>query len=264
MRLSGRQDPQCRVSLLSAHACSFDQPDFEGPMLMPMTRLDARFQALRALQAKDGGIIRDGKLYPPAPPEPKLSAIRLVPDVPRKWHVINSEPQHEKTAADALEERGFDVYHPELLRVVAHGRGRVRQVTRPMFPGYLFVHFSRMHDRWGRIFSTVGVRGILMSGAAPAEVSVAAIDGVRRREAEEAADFQRKHKPGDKTIERFRAGELVQVKEGPFEHLLAHVAEANDSDRVMILMQMLGGETKVKLSADVLKRVDELANYAVG
>lgn len=76
------------------------------------------------------------------------------------WYVIQTAPQRELAAAEALRDRGFQVYVPTIRKRV--GRKNVLQA---MFPRYLFVHFwiprreetDSIRDKTGRRMITGAV-----------------------------------------------------------------------------------------------------------
>ena len=59
-------------------------------------------------------------------------------DVTATWHIIETMPAHEQSAAAHLVGRRFGVYLPETEQWEVH-RGHKVKMLRPLFPGYLFV-----------------------------------------------------------------------------------------------------------------------------
>ncbi|WP_316184705.1 transcription termination/antitermination protein NusG [Bradyrhizobium sp. SZCCHNRI1003] len=107
----------------------------------------------------------------------------IVPKVSARWHVIETHPNHERTAAAHLIARRFGVYLPETECDVVR-RGKKVHVTPVMFPGYLFVFVWDIDRHWSRIVSNPGVAGIMTlpdaSGARlPVVMSDALIDYIR-------------------------------------------------------------------------------------
>ncbi|WP_414464656.1 transcription termination/antitermination NusG family protein [Hyphomicrobium sp. DY-1] len=66
-----------------------------------------------------------------------------------------------------LRNQGYEVYVPVLRKQIRHAR-QVREVLRPLFPGYLFARLTHSTMRWRPILSTVGVRSVVcMPSLAP-------------------------------------------------------------------------------------------------
>lgn len=81
------------------------------------------------------------------------------------WIVATTHPQAEVWANHNLCRRGYRTYLP---LYAARCRDPVihtlsRNVIRPLFPGYLFVHHTHASS-WRPIYETPGVRGVLRNG----------------------------------------------------------------------------------------------------
>ncbi|WP_280949183.1 transcriptional activator RfaH [Hyphomicrobium sp. 802] len=97
------------------------------------------------------------------------------------WIAVNVHPNREHTAEMHLRNQGYEVYVPVLRKQIRHAR-QVREVLRPLFPGYLFARLTHSTMRWRPILSTVGVRSVVCMGEAPSVVSRAFIDDLKSRE----------------------------------------------------------------------------------
>ena len=53
------------------------------------------------------------------------------------WYVVMANPRAERLAASSIAELGIEVFLPEYVIRVRHGR-KSQLVHRPLFPGYLF------------------------------------------------------------------------------------------------------------------------------
>src|SRR6185312_3505160 len=90
------------------------------------------------------------------------------------WLVVNTQPNREFLAADNLMTQGYHVYAPVIRKQTRHAR-RVREVLRPLFPGYLFVRRCAAEMRWRPILSTMGVRSVVRHGDEPSQLPEAVI-----------------------------------------------------------------------------------------
>lgn len=84
----------------------------------------------------------------------------IVPGITPLWHVIETHPNHERTAASHLIARRFGVFIPETEETIIR-RGRRLDVTRLMFTGYIFVFVWSIMKHISRIESCPGVARII-------------------------------------------------------------------------------------------------------
>ena len=64
------------------------------------------------------------------------------------WYAVHTRHQHEKIAARILEYRDFEVFLP-LYQSRRRWKDRIKEISAPLFPGYLFVREG--HERWLQI-----------------------------------------------------------------------------------------------------------------
>jgi transcriptional antiterminator RfaH len=122
-----------------------------------------------------------------------------------------------------------------------HAR-RVEHVAAPLFPRYLFVAIDLSTQRWRSIFSTVGVSRLVCSGDTPTPMSDDVIGALKTRE-DESGFVRLLLRPN------FHAGDAVRVLDGVFADCLGLYEGMRDSDRVAILLDLLG--RKVRVTVDV-------------
>jgi transcriptional antiterminator RfaH len=145
------------------------------------------------------------------------------------WACALTEAHRERTAVRFLTMGGYTVYCPML--------GSKRGVT-PLFPGYTFVLIAERG--WWTARGTIGVRSIVGSHIGePARVPDSVIGGLRARE--KNGLIQLPSKPG------LRRGDQVKILTGPFANQLALFDGMKGSERVMVLLQLLGAQQRVEL-----------------
>ena len=163
-----------------------------------------------------------------------------------RWNICLTEPGRDATAAIALQQLAYLVYRPIVMRRVTfieHNRKHVRARPASFFPGYLFVEpggqgFARLRTAEGVKRSTP----LLMRGTEYAVLPEGALEEIRRTEQELFAIGT-----------TFTKGDRVSFKEGPFSGMFATVADVDGDTAVVLLMQMLGCETRVRASVNQLK-----------
>ncbi len=158
-----------------------------------------------------------------------------------RWYVIQSQPNAERKAIAHLERQGFRTYLPRYLKRRRHAR-RVEIVPAPLFPRYLFVAIDLEAQRWRSIFSTVGVSRLVCNGEMPTPIPDHVLGKLRAREDND----------GFVRLERrpsFQAGDRIRVVEGAFADCLGLYEGMRDSDRIAILLDLLG--RKVRVTVDI-------------
>ena len=157
------------------------------------------------------------------------------------WYVVQSHPNAEHRAVVNLERQGFETYLPRYLKRRRHAR-RVDILPMPLFPRYLFVGIDLDMQRWRSIFSTVGVSRLVCNGERPTPIAEHVIGNLKLREDENG--FVRL-----KTPILFRTGDKIRILEGAFADCLGLYDGMKDSERVAVLLDLLG--RKVRVTVDV-------------
>jgi len=165
----------------------------------------------------------------------------------RRWYVVSTQSRGEEKAVCHLQNQGYEVYLPRYLKRRSHAR-KIDWVPAPMFPRYLFVAIDLKHEQWLSVRSTVGVSQIICHGDTPTPIPEGIIDEIRAREDENG--LVRFSSEG-----KFKKGDRVQVIGGAFGDQVGIFDCSDDSRRVFILLDLLGREVKVRLSAETISAV---------
>ncbi|HWP27395.1 MAG TPA: transcriptional activator RfaH [Xanthobacteraceae bacterium] len=156
-----------------------------------------------------------------------------------RWYVVQTQPHCETKAKIHLGRQGFVTYLPRYLRQRRHAR-RCEIVPRPLFPNYLFVAFDIARDRWRSIHSTVGVNHLVMAGEEPAPVPDGVVEEIRGREGRDG--YVVLGLPAGAKI-----GGQVRLIDGIFADTRGILERIVDTQRVAILLQLLGREVRVSV-----------------
>lgn len=169
---------------------------------------------------------------------------RLAQQKPRgEWHALYTRPRHEKAAALVLANKGFDVFLP-LYTTRHQWQDRIKQVTLPLFPSYVFLKGGL--ERWVRIVSTPGVCDFVRFGDQPAVIAVSEIEAIRRFL---NSTFRVEPHPF------LRAGDWVRVKHGPLEGLEGILTRKKNVSRLVLSVEMLGKSAAVEVDAATVERI---------
>lgn len=171
------------------------------------------------------------------------------------WYLVLTKRGAERLAKDNLERQGFTVYLPMHAPPPARPRpGKPVETTpRPFLPGYLFVSFDVHDPKWGRIFSTYGVRSMYTTSGA---------DGRARPRALKNSWFEqlqvreinglivRPHQ--DQVRSPYEAGAAVSYHMNKTD-LDAVFLEPLDGKRVAILVSLLGRDSRQIVDVALVK-----------
>jgi transcriptional antiterminator RfaH len=118
-----------------------------------------------------------------------------------------------------------------------------RSCTPPLFPGYLFVWVVRgwWDARW-----SPGVVRLIMDGLLPARVPDAVISGIRSRERRGFVELPKL---------RLEPGMRVKVLQGPLHDQIGLLAALRPHERVLVLLQLLGGQQRVELARGAIEAI---------
>ncbi len=160
------------------------------------------------------------------------------------WYLAQARPNQFHIAEHTLAQQGFPVFCPTPEETRRRG-GRFVSETRPLFPGYLFVSFNPASSAWRTINNTYGVSKLVTFGErVPAHLPQDLVAGLMAR-CDEAGNLLPPQvlKPGDR----------AQVLTGPFAQFVATVESLAPQRRVWVLLEILGGKTRVWLDVGQLR-----------
>jgi len=172
------------------------------------------------------------------------SEIQTTPALPfsplqRKWYVLYTKPRSEQIAREHLERQRFSVYLP-LVATPKRVKGKLSTVIESYFPRYLFVSLDIDQDNWAPIRSTRGVCDLVKFEGRPKDVPFQLIQALKDNENLE--QLQNISQPAWKT------GDRVEIEQGPFTGYSCIFQASRSSDRVAVLINIVGKPTRATLS----------------
>ncbi|MBB3191051.1 transcription/translation regulatory transformer protein RfaH [Halomonas cerina] len=166
--------------------------------------------------------------------------------IPR-WYVIQCKGGESFRAAEHLGNQDYEIFHP-VLQVQKKRRGKLTWIDEPLFPHYLFIRLDRLESNWRPIRSTRGVLRIVTFGLdLPVPVSDDLVETLRHHASDDDAAS---------TNVYFRAGEVVEISEGPFKDLQAIFASHKGEERAIVLLNMLHKQQRLEMPVGQLRRRD--------
>ncbi len=155
------------------------------------------------------------------------------------WFVVYTLPVKEIVAKQHLEEQGYDVYLPMFKKTRRHAR-RVDEVLQPLFPRYLFVGLDLRIDSWRSVSGTRGVAYLLLNNGHPLGISTSIIEGLQLQENEHGL-------VPIACVETFVKGKTLRIVDGTFKDQVAVFEKMDAKQRVQLLLNFLGRDTKISL-----------------
>jgi transcriptional antiterminator RfaH len=160
------------------------------------------------------------------------------------WYCARTKPKHEHIAAANLRtQEGLQVFHPRLRSTQTTFRGVVKQITEPVFPGYIFVRCN-LEESLDVVRHTSGVSSLVSFGLRIPEVPHQVIGDLMECFGEdETLPMERQPSPGD----------IVQVTTGAFFGMEAVVLRSWPAKRrVQILLDILGRPTPMEVASSLV------------
>ena len=153
------------------------------------------------------------------------------------WWVLYTRHQHEKTVAEVLSAKGFEVFLP-LYESIRSWKDRAKLISLPLFPGYVFVRADL--NRRLQVASTPGVHMILSRGDKIATVPESEIRAIRV-----TIEGSNQFEPHP----FLKCGQRVRLKQGPLEGVEGILVRKKNVYRLVLSVDMLAQSVAVEVDA---------------
>jgi len=161
-----------------------------------------------------------------------------------EWYCAKTKPKHDHIAAANLRKNlGLEVFGPRLRSEQTTVRGVIKNVTEPVFPGYVFVRCA-IEKHFDQIRHTSGLSGLVSFGGRIPTVPADVIEDLRTCfGVEEVLHLQKDPSPGDG----------VTLAGGAFLGMQAVVLRSWPAKRrVRVLLEILGRPTPIEVDRSIL------------
>ncbi|MGZ3523256.1 MAG: transcription termination/antitermination protein NusG [Thermodesulfobacteriota bacterium] len=161
------------------------------------------------------------------------------------WYVIQTKPKKEEEATSYLSTKGVEIFSP-LMETFSTRNARTTKELKSLFPGYIFGKFNLEQNyplvRWGK-----GVKCVLGFGGYPTSISKEVVEIIKERtDARGVVRVKGDYGPND----------VVRVKTGPLKDLLGIFERwVSDSERVRILLNLIGYQPSIELHYSMIEKV---------
>lgn len=163
----------------------------------------------------------------------------------KNWFVLQTKTKKESVANENLVNQGFNTFLP-VVRVQKHIRGRWQSRNEPLFPGYLFLELDMQHQNTSALRSTRGVLSLVRFGAEPLPFPNELLN--------ELIQIQNSDGEAIDPTKLFTEGDRVELISGSMVGLNGIFKAQNSMERVVIMLNILGNETRVSVSLHQLAR----------
>ena len=149
----------------------------------------------------------------------------------KNWYLIQTKPKQEAVAQRNLSDQNYTVFFPKAV---------IKGKTIPLFPRYLFVELDDKTQNWTPIRSTRGVANFVRFGLNFAKVPNLIINMIKIQQ--------------QQTIEKMinicshQKGDSIEIQTGAFKGQQAVFKNYNSSDRITILLKIIGQHQEVTLN----------------
>ena len=157
------------------------------------------------------------------------------------WYALQHKPAQGDRALQHLQNQDISCFYPK-ISVEKIKAGKRFKKLEPLFPGYLFVNLEQTDPMWSKLRSTRGVLRIVGFANKPAPISDSVI-----RHIKESLDSV----AGQGGI---KAGQAVQLNEGPFEGINAIFQSYDGEARAIVLINFMQKQQTVRVPVSALKR----------
>ncbi len=155
----------------------------------------------------------------------------------RPWWAIYTRHQHEKSVADTLSAKGFEVFLPT-YQSIRRWNDRRKILSLPLFPCYVFVRGSL--GRRLQIVTTPGIHMILAHGETFAAIPETEIQALRRTV---EGHFRVEPHPF------LRCGDRVRVTRGSLQGVEGILVRKKNIFRLVLSVEMLAQSVAVEVDA---------------
>ena len=159
------------------------------------------------------------------------------------WFLGQLKPNCGHIARRNLQLQGFRTFLPT-EDGTKRLRGKFISTQRPLFPGYIFVAFNAGAGHWRTINSTNGITRLVSFGKEPAPVPLDIVSQL----------MLRCHASGKLLPPKLlKPGDPVRLTSGPFADFVGTIEAIAPERRVWVLMEIMGGQTRVAVAADQVR-----------
>ena len=167
----------------------------------------------------------------------------------RHWYALYVQPRKEKVVHRELQKRDFECYLP-LKKEIRKWADRKKQVELPLFTSYVFVKIEE-HKQWD-VLQVPGAVKFIWFGGKAVPIPEHQIESIKILIARDIAF--------ELIPQQIRKGDLVRIKEGPFEGLVGTVLRNDNKTRFLISVNSIGTDIRLEIGEEDLISIEKEKN----
>jgi transcriptional antiterminator RfaH len=156
------------------------------------------------------------------------------------WYLVHARPRQEAVAEVHLRRQGYEAYFPR-LKLPRLRASRWVETVDALFPRYLFVGVRPDAQCLGPVRSTRGVAKVVRFGERYTPVARDLLSSLRARESACGVHVL--------NAAALKLGDRVNIIAGPFAGLEAVFQSQQGTDRVRVLLELIGTTSRTTLPA---------------
>lgn len=162
------------------------------------------------------------------------------------WYAALVKPNGFALAEKNLAQQGFAYFAPKRMERVTL-RGKLTDVSRLLFSGYIFVRFNPVVDTWQAINATRGIARLIINDVRhPHHLPAPFMAGLMAR-CDEDGMLQ-----GDTALS---PGDKIRVISGPFADIVTSIETLDEKGRLQVLIDLMGQKVRTKLPPASVNRL---------
>lgn len=160
------------------------------------------------------------------------------------WFAVRVRPRHEKVVECSIQCRVIELYLP-LYRTRHKWADRYKELTLPLFPGYLFSRFDPYSK--ASVLSCPGVLEIVSIGHTPAPIDESEIVDLRKLTSTPGAVYG--------PWEYLKAGDPVEVVQGALRGIRGILIQIKSGVRIVISVSLLQRSIAIEIDRDCVAAI---------
>lgn len=162
------------------------------------------------------------------------------------WYTIHTKPRQEIIAELNINGFGIETFYPK-IKMNKIIRRKKRDLVLPLFPGYIFAYFN-LATHYKMVHYANGVHKVVSFGdLPPTPIGEDIINAIKARMKEGYVNLEPVN---------LKTGDIVEIKDGPFEGLSAiFEREISNKERVVLLLKILSHQTHIVIDRQKVERL---------
>jgi transcription termination/antitermination protein NusG len=154
----------------------------------------------------------------------------------KRWYAVRTMSRHEKQVASEFDRKGMTAFLP-LTTERRLWSDREKEVSIPLFPGYVFVQIAPSSNQRLEVLRSSGVVSFVPQSGAPVEVPADQIDGVRA---------MLSLKEECETRPYMESGQRVRVKGGSLNGVEGILITQNKNSMLVVSIDAIGKSVAIR------------------